>query len=319
MKVEIPAGASDPLEVYQSFLKLEQGVTYTISFMAKADAPRTISVNLMGRTLYSWQTFWIQSGIELTTEPQIFTFEYTHTGPTVGGTGSFNSDIDWRFNHSGSDIDAYYDHIWLGVGPPPPPLTARFWASEPDPADDATDVPREVLLNWRPGEFVPAVNGHIVYLSENFSDVNDGIGGITQSAGSYAPPQRLDFETTYYWRVDEVNAPPDSTVHAGDVWSFRTEPVGYPIDGANITATASSAGGADLGPENTINGSGLDADDLHSTAATDMWLSDNEPLGAWLQYEFDNVYKLNEMWVWNSNQVFEGLFGFGFKDVTVEY
>ncbi|MHC4354808.1 MAG: LamG domain-containing protein [Planctomycetota bacterium] len=83
-------------------------------------------------------------------------------------------------------------------------------ASEPTPTDEATDVPRDVTLSWTPGEFAPAVNGHIVYLSENFNDVNDGIGGITQSAGSYAPPQRLDLDTTYYWRVDEVNAPPDS-------------------------------------------------------------------------------------------------------------
>jgi hypothetical protein len=91
-----------------------------------------------------------------------------------------------------------------------------------------------VTLSWKPGEFAPAVNGHTIYLSENFNDVNDGIGGITQSADSYTPAQRLDFETTYYWRVDEVNAPPDSTVHRGDIWSLTTEPVGYPIDGANI-------------------------------------------------------------------------------------
>jgi hypothetical protein len=192
-------------------------------------------------------------------------------------------------------------------------------ASNPYPADGATDVPRDVALSWTPGEFAPAINGHIVYLSENFSDVNEGIGGITESTTRYAPPQRLTFDTTYYWRVDEVNAPPDSTVYPGAVWSFTTEPVGYPIDGANIAATASSAGGADFGPEKTIDGSGLDADDLHSTEATTMWLSDNEPLGAWIQYELDKVYKLYEMWVWNSNQVFEALFGFGCRDVTVEY
>jgi hypothetical protein len=191
-------------------------------------------------------------------------------------------------------------------------------ASDPNPADKATDVPRDIALSWTPGKFAPAANGHIVYLSESFSDVNDGIGGVTHSATSY-DAGRLSFGTTYYWRVDEVNAPPDSTVFPGEVWSFTTEPVGYPIDGADITATASSIGGADFGPEKTIDGSGLDPSDLHSTEPTDMWLSDNEPLGAWIQYELDKVYKLHEMWVWNSNQVFEGLFGFGLKDVTVEY
>ncbi|MHC4175699.1 MAG: hypothetical protein ACYTBX_20335, partial [Planctomycetota bacterium] len=52
-------------------------------------------------------------------------------------------------------------------------------AKEPYPDDEATDVPREVVLSWTPGQFAPPVNGHKVYLSENFTDVNDGIGGIT--------------------------------------------------------------------------------------------------------------------------------------------
>jgi hypothetical protein len=52
-----------------------------------------------------------------------------------------------------------------------------------------------------------------------------------------------------------------------------------------------------------------------------MWLSDNEPEGAWIQYEFDRDYKLYEMWVWNGNQAFEDLdlFGLGLKAVTIEY
>jgi len=191
-------------------------------------------------------------------------------------------------------------------------------AKDPHPANEATDVPRDADLSWTPGEYAPAVNGHRVYLSESFNDVNDGIGGITLSASGY-DPGRLNMGATYYWRVDEVNAPPDSTVYKGNVWSFTTEPIGYPISGANITATASSSGQANFGPENTINGSGLDSNGLHSTNATDMWLSGNEPLGVWIQYELDKVYKLHEMWVWNSNQMFEALYGFGLRDVTVEY
>jgi len=88
---------------------------------------------------------------------------------------------------------------------------------------------------------------------ESFNNVNDGIGAITQSASSYAPPQRLDFDKTYYWRVDEVNGPPDYMVHEGRVWSFTTELLAYPVE--NITATASSTGQPGMSPENTINGS----------------------------------------------------------------
>ncbi|MHC4682053.1 MAG: hypothetical protein ACYTEK_25590 [Planctomycetota bacterium] len=103
-------------------------------------------------------------------------------------------------------------------------------ATDPSPADKVTDVPRDVVLNWTPGIYAPAVDAHRVYLSESFNDVNDGLGGITQSTSSY-DPGRLDLGTTYYWRVDEVNAPPDSTVYKGNVWSFSTEPVGYPGTG----------------------------------------------------------------------------------------
>ncbi|UCC96658.1 MAG: discoidin domain-containing protein, partial [Phycisphaerales bacterium] len=211
------------------------------------------------------------------------------------------------------------DYTPTGNGPPESIRIPPGAASGPSPTNQATDVPRDVVLSWTPGEFTPAVNGHKIYLSDSFNDVNEGISGVTQSPTSYAPPQRLEFETTYYWRVDEASTPPDSTVYKGSVWSFTTEPVGYPIDGAKITATASSVGQADFGPENTINGSGLDDNDLHSTGATDMWLSDNELQGAWIQYEFDKMYRLHEMWVWNSNQVLEAFFGFGMKDVAVEY
>ncbi|MHC4540502.1 MAG: LamG-like jellyroll fold domain-containing protein, partial [Planctomycetota bacterium] len=198
------------------------------------------------------------------------------------------------------------------------PVVEQAKASDPRPQNEATDVPRDVVLTWTPGVYAPATNGHKVYFSESFNDVNDGLGGIAQDASSY-DPGRLAFETRYYWRVDEVNGPPDFTVFPGDLWSFTTEPVGYPVDGASITATASSVGQADFGPEKTIDGSGLDPNDLHSTEPLDMWLSGDEPLGAWIQYEFDKVHKLYEMWVWNSNQIFEALFGFGMKDVTVEY
>jgi hypothetical protein len=217
-----------------------------------------------------------------------------------------NPSISFRTAEAGPGDDAVLLHIEWSLGQP----------KRPSPTDGETEVSRDVVLDWEPGFFAPPVNGHKVYLSENFDDVNDGVGGITQSADSYAPG-RLDFGTTYYWRVDEVNAPPDSAVHEGKVWSFTTEFLAYPIE--NITVTASSTGQQDMGPENTINGFGLDANGLHSIDATDMWLSGDEPLGAWIEYEFDKVYKLHEMWIWNSNQMVESLVGFGLKDVSVEY
>jgi len=119
--------------------------------------------------------------------------------------------------------------------------------------------------------------------------------------------------------VDEVNAPPDNTIFKGDVWSFTVEPVAYAVE--NITTTASSSGEG-RGPENTVNGSGLDEGGLLHGKDGDgsMWLSDTAgPQPSWIEYEFDNVYKLHEMWVWNYNEFMEPLLGLGFKDVSIEY
>ncbi len=194
----------------------------------------------------------------------------------------------------------------------------------PSPADEATDVRRDVVLSWIPGDYA---DKHDVYLGTNFDDVNDATTTV-DPAGAYLGRQdpntlaldRLDLGQTYYWRVDEVNAPPDYTVFKGNVWQFTVEPIAYPIAGEKITATASSFSSEGEGPENTINGSGLDADDLHSAENTAMWLSSMiGPQPTWIQYEFDRVYKLHQMWVWNHNSLTELAIGFGVKDATIEY
>ena len=135
-----------------------------------------------------------------------------------------------------------------------------------------------------------------------------------KSAAGGPTPGSLALGQTYYWRIDEVEA---GTIRKGKVWSFTTEAPAYPLK--NITATASSSFTSNTGPEKTIDGSGL-TNDLHSTAVEQMWLSSTAgPTPAWIQYQFDKVYKLRELWVWNSNQVMEPALGVGAKDVTIEY
>ncbi len=243
-----------------------------------------------------------------------------HATSRIISIGAMGWNTDEYFNGTIDDVRIYNRVLTqeeiqevMIVVPPGSPY-------DPSPANKATDVPRDVTLSWTPGEFAAPVNGHKVYLSDNFNDVNDATDGITQDANSYARPQRLDFNTTYYWRVDEVNAPPTTHIEfKGRVWQFTTEPIAYPIDGNNITATSSSTHQTDTGTENTINGSGLDVNDLHSTESADMWLSGEEPNGAWIEYELDKVYKLHQMWAWNANQMVEPMIGFGLKDVTIEY
>ncbi len=194
-------------------------------------------------------------------------------------------------------------------------------ALNPNPVDGAANVIRDVVLSWTPGQLA---DKHNVYIGTNFDDVNNAGSGSPQLVGPAEDANsynagRLEFDQTYYWRIDEVNAPPDSTVFKGPVWSFTVEPLAIPIPAESITATASSYT-QNQGPENTVNGSGLDDNDLHSTESGAMWLSSSigvQP--TWLQYELDKVYKLHEMWVWNSNTEFESLIGFGLKDVKIEY
>ncbi|MHC4323311.1 MAG: PA14 domain-containing protein [Planctomycetota bacterium] len=243
MKVDFVPGASGSMLVFQAYLELIQGATYTISFMAKADAPRTANVQLQGRATNSWQIYWIET-VDLTTEPQTFTFEYTHTGPTLGGTGVFDDDIDLHYNFAGSDIDVYLDHVWMGEGSPPIPIAITS-ANNPSPPDGAVHTETYATIGWTPGS--NAVS-HDVYMGDNFDDVNNGTGDTFQGnqtgtfyvAGftGYAFPDGLVPGTTYYWRIDEINELDPNSPWRGVVWSFKIpskkahEPV--PGDGSHF-------------------------------------------------------------------------------------
>ncbi len=197
------------------------------------------------------------------------------------------------------------------------------YSAAPTPTDGATYVPKNVLLSWKPGMFA---HKHDVYFGTVIEDVSNAsrvnplsvLASEGQDANTYDPGP-LEFGQTYFWRVDEVNAPPELTIFQGDVWRFIVEPVLYPIPGENITATASSQFSDDQTPQNTIDGSGMDINRLHSKSTSAMWLSaSSEPGSAWIQYDFNKIYKLHEMLVWNYNGVLF-LPGYGLKDVTVEY
>ncbi len=194
-------------------------------------------------------------------------------------------------------------------------------ATAPSPVNTAEDVSRDVILSWTPGDFVQTHNVYLGLSREDVAAATAGnplgvLAGQVQNAGGF-DPGRLEFGKTYYWRVDEVNGVPDYTVFQGEIWSFTVEPYSYVV--TEIKATASSSYKAETGPEKTIDGSGLNGDQ-HSNIPGDMWLSSRTgPQPTWIQYDFDTVYKLDRMLVWNSNQMMETDYGLGAKDVTVEY
>ena len=184
-------------------------------------------------------------------------------------------------------------------------------AVNPSPAYEAIDVLRDTDLSWESGDFAAT---HDVYVGDSFAEVDGATVPIGPGLDVVSfDPGRLELGKTYYWRVDEVNSAPDNTVFKGEVWSFTVEPVAIPVE--NITATASGANPT-MGPEKTIDGSGLNELGQHSTAPMDMWLT--LTADSWIQYEFDKAYKLYQMQVWNSNQAVETFIGFGVNDALVE-
>mgnify|MGYP001125293991 CR=1 FL=1 len=239
----------------------------------------------------------------------------------IGASGSDTSPFE-AFGGRISDVRIYNEALsGDALTATTIPLISPGMAQNPLPNDKDEDVPLDAALSWMPGEYA---NTHDIYFGTNFDDVNDAVKTspeykTTKSLGdeSYVP-ENLKFGTDYYQCRGLVHAQPqDSTVFKGKVWQFTTEPVGYPI--TDITATASSSA-AGKGAENTINNSGLNAKDLHSKESGTMWLSEDVgEQSVWIEYQFDRLYKLHEMWVWNHNVEFEEFIGYGFNDVTIEY
>ena len=238
------------------------------------------------------------------------------TGGGAGHSGNgevFSGDIDEVriYNRALSEVDVqetmHGEIVCCGI--------------DPDPRDEETDVLGDAVLSWQPSYHAET---HDVYFGTIFEDVNaadranslDVLLSQDQADTSFDPPGRLTFGQTYYWRIDDVNGAPDFTIHRGRIWSFTAEPFSYPVE--TVQATASSQSSNTMGPENTVDGSGLNAADQHSVSAFDMWLSAQGDQAPWIQFEFENICKLHQMLVWNSNQPIEPFIGLGAKEVSIE-
>ncbi|HCO93846.1 MAG TPA: hypothetical protein DIU00_07845, partial [Phycisphaerales bacterium] len=88
-------------------------------------------------------------------------------------------------------------------------------AYEPEPTNGMMFVDPNTTLSWTAGF---GTKLHTVYFGDNFDDVNDAAAGPPQAVTNYTPGP-LEFNKTYYWRVDEFDA---AVTHKGDIWSFTT-------------------------------------------------------------------------------------------------
>ena len=104
-------------------------------------------------------------------------------------------------------------------------------ASSPSPPDRAIHSDMRVNLSWSAGAFAES---HDVYFGENFDDVDAGTGGtfygnqtdtfFTVGSVGFPYPDGLVPDTTYYWRIDEINDLDPNSPWRGPVWSFWTLP-----------------------------------------------------------------------------------------------
>ncbi len=144
-------------------------------------------------------------------------------------------------------------YLWVGGDRPN--------AHNPTPADGTLLRDTWLLLSWVPGDFAAS---HDVYIGVNYDEVEAGTGdtfkgnladtNITIGFPGFPFPDGLVAGTTYYWRVDEVEAD-GTTKYKGDVWSFaiatKTIYNAEPADGAeavdpNITLSWEPGFGAIL-------------------------------------------------------------------------
>ena len=102
-----------------------------------------------------------------------------------------------------------------------PPLKAR----NPIPADGAINVNHTPMLRWSAGD---EATSHEVYFGTDADAVANATKASPEYKGSKAlddesyDPGQLQWNTTYYWRVDEISDTHADSPWIGAVWSFST-------------------------------------------------------------------------------------------------
>jgi hypothetical protein len=104
-------------------------------------------------------------------------------------------------------------------------FTTEGAVSNPNPADEAVDVSITKILTWDAGAVAAS---HEVF----FGMDADAVKNATKSSPEYKGPKGLDeesydpgkleFNTKYFWRIDEINDINPDSPWIGKVWNFTT-------------------------------------------------------------------------------------------------
>jgi hypothetical protein len=104
-------------------------------------------------------------------------------------------------------------------------FTTEGAVGSPNPANGAVDVKQTPILTWVPGVFAAS---HQVYFGADEEAVRNADTGSPEYKGIKAldsetfDPGTLESDSTYYWRIDEVNDTNPDSPWKGNVWSFTT-------------------------------------------------------------------------------------------------
>jgi len=221
----------------------EQGKKYTLSAFCKCNAGE-LNINFKPEHDGDPWVGYGEQSFTMTEEWQ----EFSTTIPVLTeevSPASITFHIQYATGDFWMDAVRFYEGDYVE-----PDLGLPQLASRPNPEDGAYHEDTWITLSWKPGDYAAS---HDVYLGEDFDVVNEATRDSEVYRGNqvadfyiagfpgFAYPEGLVPGTTYYWRIDEVNAPPDETVFKGDVWSFTIPPkTAYnpdPVDGEAITDT----------------------------------------------------------------------------------
>jgi hypothetical protein len=122
----------------------------------------------------------------------------------------------WRVDEFDA-VATYKGDVWS--------FTTQGAVGSPDPSNGAVDVKHTPILTWSPGVYAAS---HQVYFGADKDAVKNASTGSPEYKGtspkgdeSYEPGKLL-WDTTYYWRIDEVNNVNPDSPWTGSLWSFTT-------------------------------------------------------------------------------------------------
>jgi hypothetical protein len=122
----------------------------------------------------------------------------------------------WRVDEFDA-VDTYKGEVWT--------FTTEGAVGSPNPANGAVDVKQTPTLSWVPGVFAAS---HQVYFGADKEAVSNADTGSPEYKGVRALDSEsydagmLEWDSTYYWRIDEVNDVNPDSPWKGPVWSFTT-------------------------------------------------------------------------------------------------